>query len=161
MDQERAFVARYMRVLSLQIMEAGAQICAEVDPDLAPTWPSLLRRLNNAGRLTVMDAARELDVSHVHAQNMLKSMKTAGVVSTSEDPNDGRRTFYRLTKKGRDLLPKVAHLSNAYLQVVEDIETETGDELYAALLSFKKALATKDWKTRVTEKLAMIEGKNK
>jgi DNA-binding MarR family transcriptional regulator len=160
MDQERAFVARYMRGLSLQIMEAGAQICAEVDPDLAPTWPSLLRRLDAAERLTVMDAARELDVSHVHVQKLLKSMKEAGVVSASDDPNDGRRTFYRLTKKGRDLLPKVAHLSNAYLQVIEDIETETGDELYAALLSFKKALVKKDWKTRVTEKLAMIEGKN-
>jgi DNA-binding MarR family transcriptional regulator len=160
MDDERAFLARHLRVLSLQIMEAGAQICDEIVPDLAPTWPSLLRRLEIAGRLTVMDAAREIDVSHVHVQKMLRAMKKAAVVSTSRDPTDGRRTFYRLTRKGCDLLPMVEHLSVAMAQVVADIETETGDDLFAALQSFKSALAKKDWKTRVTEKLAMTEGKN-
>lgn len=45
---------------------AGAQIYAELGPDLAPTGPSLLLGLDSAGRLTVMDAARKLDVSHVH-----------------------------------------------------------------------------------------------
>jgi DNA-binding MarR family transcriptional regulator len=153
MDQGRAFVARYMRVLSLQIMESGAEVCRELGTDLEPSWSSLLHQLGRHERVTVMDAAREIGVSHVHVQNLFKAMKKAGIVSTAADPNDGRRTFYRLTKKGCDLLPTVAHLNKAVEQVIADIEKETGDSLFEALRSFKSALGNKDWKTRVLEKM--------
>lgn len=83
-------------------------------------------------------------------------MKKAGVIS-SADPDDGRCTFYKLTKKGCDLLPGVAHLSKAIDQVVDDIEKETGEQLFAALLSFRQALERKDWKTRVIEKLNIVK----
>jgi DNA-binding MarR family transcriptional regulator len=160
MTDERAYLARHLRSVSLSIMEAGAQICKDIDPLLQPTWPSLLSRLDDASELTVMDASREMGVSHVHVQKILKAMTTAGVVSASADPNDGRRTFYRLTRTGRNLLPKVEDIGAAMLQVIDDIENETGDELYAALSSFKDALARKNWRERVTEKLNMKEALN-
>ncbi len=156
MSHERTYVARYMRNLSLQLMESGAEVCRDLGSDLEPSWSSLLQLLDREDRVTVMDAAREIGVSHVHVQNLFKGMKKAGVVSTAADPNDGRRTFYRLTKKGCDLLPDVAHLNIAVEQVIADIEKETGDRLFEALQSFKGALAKKDWKTRVTEKIEQL-----
>ena len=153
MAQQRGYLARHLRTLSLQMMETGAELCADLDPQLKPTWLSMISGLSKTGRTTVMDAAREMQVSHVHVQNILKAMKASGVVSATADPDDGRRTFYELTAKGLKLVPKVEHMRSAIGQAVDDIEEETGISLYSAIASFQQALQTKDWKTRVKENL--------
>jgi len=149
MTEQRSYLARHLRVVSLQMMEAGADICSDLDPVLKPTWLSLISGLGQSGRTTVMDAAREMNVSHVHAQNILKAMKAADVVSATADPNDGRRTFYQLTEKGQQLVPKVEQIRDAMATAVDDIEKETGADLFAAVASFREALQDKDWTTRV------------
>jgi DNA-binding MarR family transcriptional regulator len=149
MTEQRSYLARHLRMVSLQMMEAGGEICSGLDPVLKPTWLSLIGRLGQSDRTTVMDAAREMNVSHVHAQNILKSMKAAAVVSATADPDDGRRTFYQLTKKGLQLVPKVEQIRDAMDAAVDDIEKETGANLFAAVASFRQALQDKDWTTRV------------
>jgi DNA-binding MarR family transcriptional regulator len=153
MTEQRSYLARHLRMVSLQLMEAGTEICSDLDPVLKPTWLSLISRLGQSGRTTVMDAAREMNISHVHAQNILKSMKAANVLSASADPDDGRRTFYELTGKGLKLVPKVERIRKAMGAVVDDIEKETGADLFAAVTSFQHALQETDWKTRVKGKL--------
>lgn len=153
MTEERSYLARHLRTVSLQLMEAGAEICSELDPVLKPTWLSLISRLGQSGRTTVMDAAREMNVSHVHAQNILKSMKAAKVVSATADPDDGRRTFYELTKKGLQLVPKAEQIRDAMGAAANDIEKETGADLFAAVSLFREALLEEDWTTRVKGKL--------
>jgi DNA-binding MarR family transcriptional regulator len=153
MAQPRGYLARHLKMLSLQMMEAGAEICAELDPVLKPTWLSLINGMDESRRITVMDAAREMQVSHVHVQNLLKAMKASGVVNATQDPDDGRRTFYELTEKGLELVPKVARIQEAIAAAVKEIEEEADTDLYAAVLSFQQALQNKDWKTRVQEKL--------
>jgi DNA-binding MarR family transcriptional regulator len=153
MTEQRSYLARHLRMLSLQMMEEGAEICGELDPIIKPTWLSLISGLDRTQRTTVMDAAREMNVSHVHVQNLLKAMKAAGVVSATADPEDGRRTFYELTEKGLELVPKVEQIRNAMQAAVNDIEKETGADLFAAVSLFRQALQEKDWKTRVQGKL--------
>ncbi len=153
MNEQRSYLARHLKMLSLELMEAGADICAEVDPILKPTWLSLISRLGQTDRTTVMDSAREMDVSHVHTQNILKSMKAAGVVSATSDPDDGRRTFYELTDKGHELVPKVERIRNAMGTAVDDITRETGVDLFTAVASFRQALQETDWKNRVKKNL--------
>ncbi len=80
-------------------------------------------------------------------------MKAANVLSASADPDDGRRTFYALTEKGLELVPKVEQIRAAMGAVVDDIEKETGADLFAAVTSFQHALQETDWKTRVKGKL--------
>ena len=81
MAQSRGFLARHLKMLSLQMMEAGSEICAELDPILKPTWLSLISGLERTGRTTVMEAAREMQVSHVHVQNLLKAMKATTITA--------------------------------------------------------------------------------
>ena len=153
MAQSRGFLARHLKMLSLQMMEAGSEICAELDPILKPTWLSLISGLERTGRTTVMEAAREMQVSHVHVQNLLKAMKASGVVSSQIDPDDGRRTFYELTEKGLELVPKVERVRDALGEAVQEIERETGTDLFAAVQSFQGALQRRDWGSRVKDKL--------
>lgn len=153
MAQPRSYLARHLRMLSLNMMESALDICAEMDPILKPTWLSLISGLATKQRTTVMDAARDMQVSHVHAQNLLKAMKAKGVVAASPDPDDARRTFYALTAKGSGLVPKVERIRSAIAAAVAEVEAETGVDLMAAVTSFQQALDSSDWKTRVKENL--------
>ncbi len=158
MQSERPFLARHLRRLSMEIMEAGQTICQQLDPELDPTWASLLGHLEKNDKLTVMDTARKMGISHVYLQKLLKSMKAAKVVIDETDPKDARRTYYRLTKKGRALLPKVEKISEAISLVIDDIEQETGDDLFAAVLRFQAALDQHSWAERVSQKLEKTVG---
>ncbi len=151
--QEKVFVARHMRNLSLKLMEAGHKICRELDPVLEPTWASLLSAMQGGQTITVTEAAKRLDVSHVHAQKVLKAMLSAGAAQARPDPADGRSTLYQLTQDGERLVPVVGRLTAAIQGVLEDIERETGHDLAAALRSFERVLEKRDWQSRVSEKI--------
>lgn len=153
MSDHHSYFARHLRALSLKLMEANAEICASLDPLLKPTWLSLIERMGGGERVTVMDAARDMGVSHVHVQNILKSMKKAGVIASTADPDDGRRTYYELTIAGIQLLPKVRKIRDAMGAAAKEIEKETGSSLQAAVADFTAALHQQSWQERVTGKL--------
>ncbi|MBO6506018.1 MAG: winged helix DNA-binding protein [Kordiimonadaceae bacterium] len=151
--QERVFVARHMRNLSIQLMEAGHHLCQELHPKLQPTWGGLLGHMKGGATLNVTQAAKKLNVSHVHAQKLLKSMQAEGAVHSWPDPKDGRSTIYQLTDFGEQLVPTVEVLGAAIQDVLDDIKNETGHDLTAALQTFVQALNSRDWQTRVREKI--------
>lgn len=153
MSEKHSYFARHLRALSLKLMEANADICADLDPVLKPTWLSLIERMGGGEQVTVMDAARKMGVSHVHVQNILKAMKKAGVIASTADPDDGRRTYYELTVLGIQLLPKVRKLRDAMGAATREIEKETGSSLQAAVADFAAALDRQDWRERVAREL--------
>ena len=50
-------------------------------------------------------------------------------------------------------MPKVRKIREAMRLAVEEVQMETGVDLFAALSAFKAALDKKDWKTRVSGRL--------
>jgi len=161
MVHERAYLARHLRILSLDMMQAGADICRKVDADLEPSWASLILHLEEAESVTAAGAATMMGVSHVHALKILRAMKAKGAVSAAADPKDGRSTIYRLTKKGRALVPIVNSLTAAAGSAVVDIESETGKSLFEAITAFRAALENKGWAERLAEKINSNEDLNK
>lgn len=155
---ERNYLARHLRNLHLNMMADGHDICAELHPELKPTWVSTIVFLKDSHKLSAMQAASKLDVSHVHAQKILKAMHERNFVMSTPDPDDKRRTFYNLTKKGEALIPKIHELNGVVSAVLNDIENEIGVDLYAALAAFKKSLDAKSWGDRVIQKFNNIEG---
>ena len=153
MDEQSSYLARHLRALSSKMMEANGELCAELDPVLKPTWLSLIERMGGGERVTVMKAARDMGVSHVHVQNLLKAMHKAGVVAATADPDDGRRTYYELTAQGIKLLPTVHKIRTAMGKAVAEIEQESGLSLQLAVTRFAAALDRVDWQTRVQGKL--------
>ena len=153
MINERIFLARHLRNLSLQMMEDSHTFCKQVDESLKPAWASLIMQLEQHGKLTVMQAAEKLAVSHVHAQKILKSMKESEIISGARDPDDGRQTFYTLTEKGRSLLPKIDKINAAIAIVLDDIAKESGEDLYSAIRAFSAVLDKESWTTRVTKQI--------
>lgn len=150
---QKAFIARYLRTLSLRMMEGSQILCSSLDPILQPTWPGMIRLLRDTGRTNVTEASVQLRVSHVHAQNILKAMLKAEVVFAQPDENDGRRTWYSLTPIGEGLVPKIAALEAAMTSAIEDLEAEAGTDIVATLLELQDALDRQSWQDRVESRL--------
>jgi len=156
---ERNYLARHLRNLHMNMMADGHDICAELDPELKPTWVSTIVLLKDSHRLSVMQVAAQLDVSHVHAQKILKAMHERKFVMSTPDPDDKRRTFYSLTNRAQALIPKIHELNDVISEVLDDIEREIGVDLFSTLTAFKKSLDSKSWGARVIQKINNIEGK--
>ncbi len=71
------------------------------------SWFPLFYLLSQKERLTLMDIATELEVSHSAVSQLITNLKKKGLVRTSRCEEDGRRQWVVFTKKGEELLRQV------------------------------------------------------
>ncbi|MGX5817432.1 MarR family winged helix-turn-helix transcriptional regulator [Chitinophaga lutea] len=71
------------------------------------SWFPLFYLLSQRERLTLMDIAGELEVSHSAVSQLVANLKNKGLLKTTRCEEDGRRQWVVLTKKGRALLEQV------------------------------------------------------
>ena len=71
------------------------------------SWFPLFYLLSERERLTLMDIATELEVSHSAVSQLVTNLKGKGLVKASRCEEDGRRQWVVLTKKGGALLEQV------------------------------------------------------
>ncbi|WP_210586004.1 MarR family winged helix-turn-helix transcriptional regulator [Streptomyces sp. GESEQ-35] len=77
--------------------------------DLRWTWSQLttLHRIVEEGPVTASDLAQ---AEHVRRQSMaetLTALRTGGLITTSKDPGDGRKTLIHATSEGRTLIETI------------------------------------------------------
>ncbi len=86
----RGVVARLLR----QFREAGA------DDSLTPSQASALMRLGKGGVATVSALATIEKVRPLSMAAIVDSLEGLGLITRSQDPNDGRRQIIELTETG-------------------------------------------------------------
>ncbi len=102
----RAVVARLLR----RFREAGA------DDSLTPSQASALMRLGKGGVATVSALAH---VEKVRPQSMaatVEALEAAGLITRSQDPNDGRRQIIDLTEAGWSRIEGAREAGAAWLE---------------------------------------------
>jgi DNA-binding MarR family transcriptional regulator len=92
--QVRTVLSRLKR----RLREYGAR------EDLTPSQISALLRLEKDGAATVSGLARAEGMRPQSMSSIVTSLQDAGLVSSSSDPNDGRKTLMSLNKKCDKLL---------------------------------------------------------
>jgi DNA-binding MarR family transcriptional regulator len=79
-----------------------------------------LRRAGPPYRLKPTDLARALLLSSGGTSNVLNRLETAGLLDRDADPEDGRGTWCRLTRAGRDLAERAVRANSAAHAAVFD-----------------------------------------
>jgi DNA-binding MarR family transcriptional regulator len=93
---------------------------------LRETWPSpvqslptsqlaILKRLRDDGPTTAATLAAAEHVSQQAIAQHVAALRHGGLVRTSRDPNDGRKTLIRITRNGLRLFDAAAESRNAWL----------------------------------------------
>jgi len=77
---------------------------------LGERWTILILRESFYGVRRFSDMQRNLGIARNILSNRLGKMVECGILKREPDPSDRRKVSYRLTEKGRDLLPVLLSL---------------------------------------------------
>lgn len=111
-------------------------------------WFGLLNQLALHGARTVGEIATALGVSHVAVSQTRQSLDKAGLVTTEQDPADGRSRKLRLTGEGQQFYLRMLPLWQELARVSVELDREAGG-VVAALSRLERALDRKPLDRRV------------
>ncbi|RYY20211.1 MAG: MarR family transcriptional regulator [Chitinophagaceae bacterium] len=145
-----------LRLLTEKITEDAARIYDLYDVDLQPKWFPVFHLLIQ-GENTVTGIAQAISHSHPSVSKIVSEMLKNGIVNEATDKTDGRKTLIRLSAKGRKL---AARIQDQYVDVnnaVEDILSNTRNDLWKAIEEWEFVLEQKSLLRRVREQKKLRE----
>jgi DNA-binding MarR family transcriptional regulator len=105
--------------------------------DIPVKGSSTLQALRPDTKLSLSDLARILNQPHQLVAQRIKKLLASGLAEASPDPNDGRRTEYRLTEEGSSqwqILNEIMSEAGAVnQQLFDEIEVDLITSLDAAI----------------------------
>ena len=122
--------------------------CGIIFPVVASSTVAYLYR---NGPAALADIAKALEHPHQTIAQHTESLTKARLAIKKPDPNDGRRSNFHLTAKGRDQAARLEMLSEEAANVFQELFDEIGLDLSDALEKAHKAL-----KERPLEKRFLI-----
>lgn len=137
-----------LRRLSDRIDRDSGAIYASRGHAFEQRWFGVMHQLHSQGSSNVAELAKCLGVSHVAVSQIRKAMEARGLVTSSSDPGDARRTLLTLSAKGRRLATSLEPTWEALAVVAAELNREAGD-VVNALTRLEDALARRGLKDRV------------
>ena len=112
---------------------------------------STLHSLSMAGKASMADLAKSLQVTHQITAQRVRKLDKLGLIQRTPDPNDTRRIELSLTAAGREQAQRLERCMEAAAQAYADLFEEIGVDLSSLLLQATEALHRKPLGERISE----------
>ena len=152
-----AFLGMRMGRLVDDIIAAGNVLAGEMEIALPVRSMSLITLLA-AGDHSVTELAQAVGQTHAAVIKNMKPLEAAGLVTKGSDASDGRRKPWTLTREGRAVAKRLQPLLQAGAAAFEELFSEIGVDLYAAVRRTEAALEQRNMTRRLLEKAARPPG---
>jgi DNA-binding MarR family transcriptional regulator len=147
LDASAIEFSRLLGPLRRAVLRASRQ-AADL-PDLPEAQIEVLRLLVADGPLSPREAATALQVAPSTISNLVKTLRTAGLVSRDTDPDDARTAKLSATTTALDLLDRYDRASATALQrSLAQLPADERERLNAALPALRSLTTTLDSRTR-------------
>jgi MarR family transcriptional regulator, organic hydroperoxide resistance regulator len=155
--QGPAFLAHLLRRLSDELVRGASEWYPEAGISAPPRTASTLLALAGHGPLGVTEIANVLKQSHPLVISWIRQLKAQGLIRSSADAGDARRTVIALTARGRAEVARLrlglAVMADASQQLMDTaapglfdalwrMEEACRDQPFSAQLRARHALAT-------------------
>ena len=140
-----------LRRLSERFMEDAAKIYALYEVGLDPKWFPVFYVLSHQEAASITEIAQMIGHSHPSVSQIVKEMKKNGLVIIDKSTQDARVSIARLSDTGRQLLPKIEKQYFDVNQAVEDLLSETQNDLWKAIEEMEFLLTEKSFFSRIQE----------
>jgi DNA-binding MarR family transcriptional regulator len=137
-----------LRRLSDRIDREASSVYAAQGIAFEQRWFGMIHQLHREGSGGVADLAKSLGVTHAAISQTRKALEANGLIVSTGDPGDARRSVLTLSAKGRRLATKLAPTWAAMNRAAAELNTEAG-EVVEALERLERALARRSLKDRV------------
>jgi DNA-binding MarR family transcriptional regulator len=127
--------------------------CDAVFPDFGITVPpravSTLHLLFARGPRAVTEIAEVIQQPHPLLISWIRQLKDAGMVETSPDPRDRRRTIVALTQAGERQAQLLLDVRPAFEAAYRRLMRESDAEIFDSLWRLEASLRREDFETRL------------
>lgn len=117
------------------------------------TWVRELLRLHRDGPMTITELAESVGRTHSALSQKVAAMRKAGLVRTTQGPDDARTKQVELTPEARRLAPRLAAEWRATEAALAELEAEIPYPISRAVADVEQALARRSFHDRITERL--------
>jgi DNA-binding MarR family transcriptional regulator len=101
--------------LRLAVARTARRLRQEARADLSPTQSAALATIDVHGPLTPSELAARERVQRPTMTRLLARLESAGLVTRTPDPQDGRSSLVTIAPAGRELLDHARRRKDAYL----------------------------------------------
>ena len=143
-----AFLAKTIFDLHSLIQSQSEELYEEKELGF-PVWASsTILMLSKVNKASIMEISQGLSLSHQLTSHRIKAMLNLELVEGFHDPNDRRRTLYKLTPKGLEKSKILELYCVDAEQAFKDLSNDVGIDIQSVLNSAIKALENKSFSKR-------------
>ena len=150
---ELAFATRLKRLAESLQADVG-RVYREMNIDFEPKWFTMLYALYHNDKMSVVELASLLGLSHPAIIQFGEQMQTKKIVVFVKDKNDGRKKMIQLTAKGRNIFEGIEPVLHEIEIANRQFLRETGTDVLGVIERMEKQLKLKSMYQRVNERLA-------
>jgi len=146
----------------LELLDGAVQAAyIEAGIDTRPRYTPVFRALAEQEPCTLGQIATAAGITQPAATQTIALMVKDGLVSARPAPDDARQRLVRLTKKGRELHPRLQACWAATKLAAESIDADIGTPLSEVLASAIAALHEQPFEQRIAKARARIAKESK
>lgn len=149
-----------LRRLSEQLTENAGQVYEMYNVPLQPKWFPVFHALSQGQDKTITAIAEEIGHSHPSVSTIIREMIKYGIVTEKKDKLDGRKTVVGLSKKGKEIVTKIAPQHIDVTNAIEEALSQTRYNLWKAIEEWEFLLQQKSLLRRVQEQKKLRESRD-
>jgi len=141
----------------LELLDGAVQAAyVEAGIDTRPRYTPVFRALAGRESCTLGEIATAAGITQPAATQTIALMVKDGLVSAKPAPGDARQRLVRLTKKGRDLYPRLQACWAATKLAADSLDQDTPMPLSEALAGAIAALQAQPFEQRIAKARARL-----
>lgn len=141
-----------LRRLSDRIDREATSVYTASGLSFEQRWFGVVQQLQSIGPCSVVDLTKQLGVSHVAISQTRKALEAAGLIDSTVDPKDARRSVLSLSKAGRKMAKQLDPAWRAMSAAAAELNAEAGNVI-EALERLEAALTRRSLFERVQDHL--------
>jgi len=149
-----------LRMLTAKVTEDAANIYKLYDIDLQPKWFPVFYVLSENNEKTISEIANEIGHSQPSVSKIIREMAKKGIVIEKKANGDGRKNIVSLSALGNELTEKIKHQYTDVNLAIENVLSETTNNLWKAIEEWEYGLTQKSLLQRVKEQRKAREREN-
>lgn len=147
---ELIFGSRLKRISDRFLMDVS-KMYKSLDIPFEVSWFPLFYLLNERGKLSVTEIAKELEITHSAVSQLVTTLEKKSLITFINDKNDKRRRLIHFTQKGMNLMKSISPIWESMRKTVRALFAE--GEKSRTLLHALDELETSMKKESVYERL--------
>jgi DNA-binding MarR family transcriptional regulator len=121
--QQLGYIALPSRLkrISDKMAHSARQMYRQLGMDVEPNWYPVLLLVKDQPGISVTELAAQLKFTHQSVMALTQKMSRKGYLKSGKDKIDARKLVFKLSRKGREVLPQVEAVWAAGQRALDDM----------------------------------------